>query len=128
MKSWSSSKRRRHRRRHWEKLFTGDDVNRFHEVVRRVPVSEELVRYAVRLADASRPGREAAPDFVNDWVSWGAGLRAAQYLVLGSKVRALFEGRSHVTQADIKALVHPTMRHRILLGYRAEAEGVSVEM
>ncbi len=110
-----------------DKLFSGQDVQQFHEVVRKVPVSEELVRYAVRLADASRPGRSASPDFVNDWVSWGAGLRAAQYLVLGSKARALFEGRSHVTRDDIRMLIHPTFRHRILLGYRAEAEAVSVD-
>ena len=110
-----------------EPLFTGDDVRRFHDVVRRVPVAEDLVRYAVRLADASRPGREAAPDFVNQWVSWGAGLRAAQYLVLGAKARAIFEGRTHVTAEDIRALAPATLRHRILVGYRAEAEGVSVE-
>ena len=110
-----------------EALFTGDDVRKFHEVVRRVPIAEELVRYAVRLAAASRPGQQDAPDFINEWVSWGAGLRAAQYLVLGAKARALFEGRIHVTEADLRALVHATFRHRILIGYRAEAEGVSVE-
>jgi MoxR-like ATPase len=108
-------------------LFTGDDVRRFHDVVRRVPIAEELVRYAVRLADASRPGRPHAPDFVNQWVSWGAGLRAAQYLVLGAKARALMSGRAHVAIEDIKSLVHATFRHRILVGYRAEAEGVSVD-
>ncbi|MBI2478891.1 MAG: AAA family ATPase [Planctomycetia bacterium] len=108
-------------------LFTGEDVRRFHEVVRRVPIAEELVRYAVRLAGASRPGQTGTPSFVNDWVSWGAGLRAAQYLVLGAKARALFEGRSHVTLEDIRALVHSTFRHRILIGYRAEAEGISVD-
>ena len=64
---------------------------------------------------------------MNQWVSWGAGLRAAQYLVLGGKARALLAGRAHVSTQDIKALVHATMRHRILINYRAEAEGVSVE-
>jgi MoxR-like ATPase len=110
-----------------EPLFTGDDVRNFHEVVRKVPVAEDVVRYAVRLAAASRPAREGSPDFVNDWVSWGAGLRAAQYLVLGAKARALLEGNSHVSVADVRALVHSTFRHRILIGYRAEAEGVAVE-
>jgi MoxR-like ATPase len=110
-----------------EPLFTGDDVRRFHEVVRRVPVAEDLVRYAVQLAAASRPGQANTPDFINDWVSWGAGLRAAQYAVLGAKARALFEGRVHVTAEDIQALVPSTFRHRILVGYRAEAEGISVE-
>ena len=68
-----------------------------------------------------------APDFVNQWVSWGAGLRAGQSLVLGAKARALLRGCFHVEPEDIRALVHPTMRHRILLGYRAEADGVSVD-
>ncbi len=108
-------------------LFNGEDVLRFHEVVRRVPIAENLVRYAVRLADCSRPGRASTPDFINDWVTWGAGLRAAQYLVLGAKARALLSGRPHVIAEDIKALAHVTLRHRILVGYRAEAEGITVE-
>jgi MoxR-like ATPase len=108
-------------------LFSGEDVLRFHDVVRRVPIAEDVVRYAVRLAGASRPGQKEAPDFVNQWVSWGAGLRAAQYLVLGAKARALLSGRAHVSPQDIKALVHATLRHRILINYRAEAEGMSVE-
>ena len=110
-----------------EPLFTGDDVNGFHEIVRLVPTAEHLVRYAVKLAAASRPGRPEAPEFVNEWVSWGAGLRAAQYLVLGAKARALLRHKSHVSLDDVRALAHPTLRHRILLGYRAEAEGVSVD-
>ena len=110
-----------------EPLFTGEDVRRFHQVVRKVPVAEDVVRYAVQLAAASRPGREGSPEFVNQWVSWGAGLRAAQYLVLGGKARALLGGTSHVTVNDVQALVPSTFRHRILVGYRAEAEGVTVE-
>ena len=108
-------------------LFTGEDVRRFHDVVRRVPIAEDLVRYAVRLASASRPGQPGTPSFIGDWVSWGAGLRAAQYLVLGAKASALFEGRLHVTVEDLLALVPATFRHRILVGYRAEAEGVTVD-
>ncbi|MEX2141068.1 MAG: MoxR family ATPase [Pirellulales bacterium] len=110
-----------------EPLFTGEDVLRFHDVVRRVPIAEEIVRYAVRLAAASRPGQSETPSFVNEWVNWGAGLRAAQFLVLGGKARALLAGRAHVTTDDIRALTHATFRHRILLSYRAEAEGVTVE-
>jgi MoxR-like ATPase len=110
-----------------EPLFTGEDVLRFHDVVRRVPVADDIVRYAVRLAAASRPGQRDAPDFVGEWVNWGAGLRAAQYLVLGAKARALLAGRAHVTADDIRSLTHATFRHRILLSYRAEAEGVTVE-
>jgi MoxR-like ATPase len=108
-------------------LFTGEDVLRFHETVRKVPIAEDLVRYAVRLAAASRPRQKNAPDFVNEWVSWGAGLRAGQFLVLGAKVRALLQGRAHVTAEDIRKLAYPVLRHRILLNYRAEAEGVTVE-
>ncbi len=109
-----------------EPLFDGADILRFHEVVRKVPVAEDLARYAVRLAAASRPGPDA-PDFVRQWVSWGAGLRAAQSLVLGAKARALLAGRTHATPEDVRALAHPTLRHRVLLGYRAEADGVSVD-
>jgi len=109
-----------------EALFDGQDVLRFHEVVRKVPAAEEVVRYAVRLASSTRPGA-AAPAFVNDWVSWGAGLRAAQSLIIGAKARALLDGRYHATPGDVRALAHPTLRHRVLLGYRAEAEGVTVD-
>jgi MoxR-like ATPase len=108
-------------------LFTGEDVLKFHELVRKVPVAEEMVRYAVQLASSSRPHQAGTPDFVNEWVSWGAGTRAAQFLVLGAKARALLRGRAHVTIDDIQALAVPTLRHRILLNYRAEAEGVRVD-
>tara|TARA_E500000081_G_scaffold153733_1_gene188800 strand:+ start:8723 stop:9739 length:1017 start_codon:yes stop_codon:yes gene_type:complete len=108
-------------------IFTGEDVLRFHQTVRAVPVADEMVRYAVRLAAASRPNQKETPDFVNQWISWGAGLRAAQFLILGAKVRAVLHGRSHVINEDIQKLANPTLRHRILTNYRAEAEGISVE-
>ena len=110
-----------------EALFTGADVLRFHDVVRKVPIAEDLVRYAVRIAAASRPHQTNTPDYINNWVSWGAGLRAGQFLVLGAKVRALLQGRAHVTAEDIRGLAHCTLRHRVLINYRAEAEGVTVE-
>ena len=100
---------------------------RFHDVVRKVPIAEDLVRYAVRLAAGSRPHQKGSAEFINNWVSWGAGLRGGQYLVLGAKVRALVQGRAHVNQDDIRALAHCTLRHRILINYRAEAEGINVE-
>jgi MoxR-like ATPase len=110
-----------------EPLFSGADVLGFQGLVRKVPIAEEIVRYAVRLAAASRPHQTGSPDFINEYASWGAGTRAGQFLVLGAKVRALLRGRAHVTAEDIRALAHPTLRHRILLNYRAEAEGLDVE-
>jgi len=108
-------------------LFSGSDVMRFHELVRKVPIAEDLVRFAVRLAAASRPRQTGTPEFVNNWVNWGAGTRAAQNLTLGAKARALLNGRAHVTKEDLVALAAPVLRHRILVNYRAEAEGVGVE-
>ncbi|MBL9202776.1 MAG: MoxR family ATPase [Opitutaceae bacterium] len=110
-----------------EALFSGEDVQKFHELVRKVPVAEEMVRYAVQLAAASRPHQPGTPDFVNEWVSWGAGTRAGQFLILGAKARALLRGRAHVTIEDIQALAVPALRHRILLNYRAEAEGTKID-
>jgi MoxR-like ATPase len=110
-----------------EPIFSGSDVQRFHQLVQQVPVTEELVTYAVRLASASRPRQQGTPDFVNDWVSWGAGTRAGQSLILGAKARALLDGRVHVKMEDIQALAAPVLRHRVLLNYRAEADGVRID-
>ncbi|MDG2213105.1 MAG: MoxR family ATPase [Verrucomicrobiota bacterium] len=110
-----------------EPLFNAEDVLRFNDLVRKVPIAEDIVRYAVRLAAASRPHQENTPDFVNEWISWGAGLRAAQFLVLGAKARTLIQGRSHVETSDIQALAAPVLRHRVLVNYRAEAEGITTQ-
>jgi MoxR-like ATPase len=108
-------------------IFSGADVLGFHDLVRKVPIAEDVVRYAVRLAAASRPRQKNTPAFINDWVNWGAGTRAGQNLVLGAKARALLQGRSHATVQDVQALATPVLRHRILLNYKAEAEGVTVD-
>lgn len=108
-------------------LFNGQTLLEFHEVVRRVPIAEEVARYAVRLAAASRPGQAGTPDFINEYVSWGAGLRAGQFLVLGGKAQALLDGRTFVSTRDLQAIAKPVLRHRILPNYRAEAKGVSVD-
>ncbi len=105
-------------------VFKAEDVLRIQSVVRKVPVADSVVRYAVRLAASSRPGQSKTPDFVNEWINWGAGLRAGQALILGSKARALLQDRSHVTPDDVKALAVPVLRHRILPNFKAEAEGV----
>ena len=110
-----------------EAVFTGADVLEFHQLIRQTPVSQDLVRYAVRLAATSRPRQQNTPDFVNNWVNWGAGTRAAQYLILGAKARALLQNRTHVTGEDIRALAPAVLRHRILINYRAEAEGANIE-
>lgn len=108
-------------------VFSGEDLLKCHSVVRRVPIASEVVRYAVRLAAASRPGQPGTSEYINEWVNWGAGTRAGQSLVLGAKTRALLDGRTHVTYDDIRALAAPVLRHRILTNYRAEAEGITVE-
>ena len=108
-------------------VFSAEEVLRIQSVVRKVPVADSVVRYAVRLAASSRPGQAGAPDFVNEWVNWGAGLRAGQALILGAKARTLLQDRSHVTPDDIKALAVPVLRHRILPNFKAEAEGVDAD-
>ncbi len=110
-----------------DRVLQGDDILAFQHLVRQVVVTDEVARYAVTLVDASRPGRAGTPDFIERWVTWGAGLRASQALVLGGKARALVEGRYHVSVADIRALALPTLRHRIIINFYAESEGVDVE-
>jgi MoxR-like ATPase len=109
-----------------QRIFHGPQLQAFHRLVKKVPIAEDVARFAVRLSAATRPGRTGVPDFVNEWVSWGAGTRASQCLVLGGKTRALLHGRAHVTLEDIRAMAHPVLRHRVLINYRAEAEGVTV--
>ena len=108
-------------------VFKAEDVLRIQSVVRKVPVADSVVRYAVRLAASSRPGQANTPDFVNEWINWGAGLRAGQALIIGAKARALLQGRSHVMPDDVKALAVPVLRHRILPNFKAEAEGVDAD-
>ena len=110
-----------------EPLFSAQDVVGFHALVRQMPIARDLIRYAVRLAAASRPHQPGSPGFVNDWVNWGAGTRAGQALVLGAKARALLQGRPCVAAEDIRLLAAPVLRHRVLVNYRAEAEGVTGE-
>ncbi len=104
--------------------ITGPDLIAFQKLVRRVPVSDSVLRYAVGLTRASRPSPNGdSPDFVKKWIAYGASVRAAQYLVLGSKARAITQGRYHVTFDDIRALAHPVLRHRVLTNFHAESEG-----
>lgn len=92
--------------------------------VRRVPVADHVIRYAVSLVRHTRPTEDGAPDFVKKWVSWGAGPRASQFLVLGAKARAMIRGKNTATVEDVASLAHPVFRHRIIPNFSAEAEGV----
>ena len=107
------------------RILTGPDILQFQELSRQVVIAEEIARYTVRLVDASRPGREHTPEFVEKWVKWGAGLRASQALVRGAKARALMHGRYHVSVKDIQALAKPILRHRVMTNFYAESERIT---
>ena len=109
----------------FERPVSGADLVAFQRLVRRVPVAEPVMRYALSLVRASRPKSPTAPDNVKKWVAFGASVRAAQYLVLGAKARALTEGRYHVAFDDIRALSHPVLRHRVLTNFHAQSEGIT---
>jgi MoxR-like ATPase len=110
-----------------EPVLTADEVLELQELVRRVPVPDALVDRAVRLTRATRPGDALAPDFVRQWVSWGAGPRAGQALVLAAKSRALLEGRLAASEDDLLRVIKPVLRHRLVLNYQAEAEGAKAD-
>jgi MoxR-like ATPase len=106
------------------KVLTAEQIIALQQLVRTVPVSEHLVSYAVRLARATRPGEPGSPDFIKNWVSWGAGPRAGQYLILAAKTRAILEGRPTPSVEDVRFATIPVLRHRIVTSFNAEAEGV----
>ena len=110
-----------------EPVLTGPEILELQSLVRRVPVAEPVIQYALRLTRMTRTGTPEAPDYIKDWVSWGAGPRATQYLILGGKARALLKGRFYVNTEDIRAVAHPVLRHRIVTTFSAEAEGVSAD-
>jgi MoxR-like ATPase len=109
----------------FQHAVAGPDIVAYQKLVRRVPIAEPVARYAVNIARASRPASTTAPDFIKKWVSYGASVRAAQYLVLGGKARALMHGRYHVSFEDIRALCHPVLRHRILTNFHAQSERIT---
>lgn len=108
-----------------EPVLTGDEVLKLQQIVRKVPIADAMVDYAVELSLNTRPTNDHAPDFIKDWVDWGAGPRASQYLVLGAKARAIMHGRYHVSYEDIRAVAKPVLRHRILTNFNAEADGIT---
>ena len=111
----------------FEHAVTGADLVAFQQLVRKVPVSDPVLKYAVDLARTSRPSENGAPEFINKWVSYGASVRAAQYLILGAKASALMNGQYHVHFDDIRALAHPVLRHRILTNFHAESEQITTD-
>jgi MoxR-like ATPase len=108
-------------------VVTGADLVAFQRLIRKVPVSDAVLRYALSLVRASRSRSSGAPDFIKKWVSYGASVRAAQYLILGGKARAVTQGRYHVSFDDIRSLANPVLRHRILLNFHAESEGLTTD-
>ena len=110
-----------------QSVVSREDLLAFQQLVRRVPVSEPVAKYALSIVRATRPEENGSRDFVRNWVAYGASVRAAQYLVLGGKARALTQGRFAVDFEDIRALAHPVLRHRILANFQAQSEGVTTD-
>ncbi|OPX25144.1 MAG: AAA family ATPase [Planctomycetales bacterium 4484_123] len=107
-----------------EPVLSAEDILALQRIVRKIPVSQHVIDYAVNLVRASRPPDPTAPEFVGNYLTWGAGPRAAQYLILGAKSRALLHGRFNVSADDIRAVIKPVMRHRIFTNFNADAEGI----
>src|SRR5438094_9923206 len=109
-------------------VLSGDQILELQKLVRRVPVTDHVIHYTLALVRQTRIGEPGVPKFVRDWLSWGAGPRAVQFLILGAKARALLHGRTHVQCEDIQALAHPVLRHRILTNFTATSEGILPDM
>ena len=108
-------------------VITKSEIASYQELVKRVPTSDNIVEYAVKLVSATRPSSNSAPDFIKESVEWGAGPRASQYLVLGAKAKAVLDGRPSPNISDVKSLALPILRHRVLPNFNAEAEGLKIE-
>jgi MoxR-like ATPase len=108
-------------------VLSGQQILDLQHVVRRVPVTDHVIQYTLALVRQTRVGEPGVPQFIQDWLSWGAGPRAVQYLILGAKARALLYGRSHVQCEDIQALAYPVLRHRILTNFTAASEGITTD-
>ncbi len=105
-------------------ILTAEEIIKFQKLTREVPVPDSVLEHAVKIVNMTRPANELAPDFVKQYMTWGAGPRASQYLILGGKTRALSQGRFNVTEEDVNAIAIPVLRHRIVNNYAAEAEGI----
>ena len=110
-----------------ERVLSADKILRLQELVRQVIVADHVFQYAVDLVRATRPKEPGTPKFLPELVSWGAGPRASQYLILAAKARALLQGRLHATTADIKEIAYPVLRHRLITTFHADAEGITTD-
>jgi MoxR-like ATPase len=110
-----------------ESVLSGQEIQELQDLVRSVPVADHIIRYALAIVRQTRVGTEGVPSFVNEQISWGAGPRAVQFLVLGGKARALLNGRTHVSVEDIQALSKPVLRHRMVVTFAAESDGISTD-
>ncbi|MCL6503030.1 MAG: MoxR family ATPase [Pirellulales bacterium] len=106
-------------------VLAGEEILQLQQMVRQVPVSDHVIRYVLALVRQTRPGEPTAPPFIQDQLNWGAGPRAVQNLILGGKARALLHGRTHVTTEDVQALACPVLRHRLVVNFAAESEGIT---
>lgn len=109
------------------KVMSADEIIFFQNLIRKLPVAENVLEYAVKLASSTRPGNEFSPEIVNNYLSWGAGPRASQYLIVGAKCHAALNGKYSPDIDDVKAVAAPILRHRIVRNYKAEADGYSIE-
>ena len=111
------------------KIVTSQEIIRFQDLIRKVPVAENVIEFAVKVVGKTRPNVESSPQFVKNWINWGAGPRASQYLILAAKTRAVTQGRFSPNIEDVKSAMIPVLRHRIITNFSAEAEGInSVEV
>ncbi|MCS7258456.1 MAG: MoxR family ATPase, partial [candidate division WOR-3 bacterium] len=109
------------------KVLNSQEILKLQKLVRRVPVADDVIKYAVKLVTLTRPNNDNELKFVKEWISWGAGPRASQYLILGAKARAILDGRYTPTRDDIRAVAKSVLRHRIITNFNAEAEGIKSE-
>ena len=108
-----------------KKVLNADEIKNFQKLVRKVPVADNVIEFAVNITNKTRPSYENSPQFIKDWITWGAGPRASQYLILGAKTKAVIQGRYTPNIDDVKSVMIPVLRHRIITNFNAEADGIT---
>ena len=110
-----------------EKILSAEDIIYYQELIRKVPVNDNVLKYAVNLASITRPGKEKAHELASKYINWGAGPRASQFLIIGAKAHSVFNGKFSPDIEDIRAIAYPVLRHRLIKNYKAEAEGITID-